>query len=129
MNLLLDTHIILWWLSNDPSLSENHRKMISDSNNVCFISAASIWEISIKTALGKLVIPCNYIDELRSEGFKELSITWRHSRLIRDLSLYHRDPFDRMLIAQAKLENFTLLTVDEAVLQYDITAECCNQVF
>ncbi len=120
MNILLDTRIILWWLSNDRSLSDNHRTLITDTDNVCFISAASIWEISIKSALGKLIIPFNYIDELQSEGFQELSITWKHSRLVRELPLHHRDPFARMLIAQAKLENCILLTADTKIKQYDI---------
>ena len=123
MNLLLDTHIILWWLNDDQWLNSDHRVLIGDSENLCYISAASIWEISIKSRLGKLTIPSNYIDVLKEQGFQELPITWKHCGVLNTLPDIHRDPFDRMLIAQADLENMILLTVDENIKKYDINVK------
>lgn len=120
MNVLPDTHIVLWWLKEDKKLSSLHRNTISDSANVCFISAATIWEISIKSKLGKLKITDNYISELREEGFLELPISWDHAARIKNLPLIHTDPFDRMLIAQAQIEELVLATVDERIKQYDV---------
>ena len=120
MNVLLDTHILLWWLKEDKKLSSLHRNTISDSANVCFISAATIWEISIKSKLGKLKITDNYVSELREEGFLELPISWDHAARIKNLPLIHTDPFDRMLIAQAQIEELVLATVDERIKQYDV---------
>lgn len=118
MNILLDTHMILWWLNNDPLLPEFSRNLISDSDTICFISSASIWEISIKSALGKLEIPDDYLEELRDEGFLELPIRWEHARMVKELPLHHRDPFDRILIAQSNREKLFLLTVDDEIKQY-----------
>lgn len=120
MNVLLDTHILLWWLSNDGKLKNDYRDILSSPDNMCHISAASIWEISIKRALGKLEIPESYADELKREGFVELQITWSHCKKVSRLPLIHRDPFDRLLIAQAVLENLRLLTVDEHMKRYDV---------
>ena len=118
--MLLDTHILLWWLNNDDSLTAEHRKILSSKDNICHISAASIWEISIKTRLGKLEIPSNYVDELTREGFVELAVSWNHCRKVSELPLVHRDPFDRLLIAQAVLEDLRLLTVDERIRKYAV---------
>ncbi|MCK4541558.1 MAG: type II toxin-antitoxin system VapC family toxin [Spirochaetales bacterium] len=120
MNLLLDTHIILWWLSDDAQLSADHRDLLSDTGNLCLISSASIWEISIKQGLGKLKIPSNFLDVLKTQGFSELSVTWEHSKRVTDLPMHHRDPFDRMLIAQAQIEKLVLLSVDEQIKKYNV---------
>ena len=120
MNLLLDTHIVLWWLNDDPKLIKPHREMISNSNNLCYISAATIWEISIKVKLGKLKISDNYSEELIREGFLELAVNWKHTLRVKELPLIHKDTFDRILIAQAQIENMTLLSVDDYVKQYDL---------
>ena len=120
MNILLDTHIILWWLNDDESLKAEHRSLISNTDNLCYISAASIWEISIKSALGKLIIPSNYIKILKKEGFQELTIAWKHSEAVTELQTIHRDPFDRILIAQAQVEKFTLVTEDETIKKYNV---------
>jgi len=120
MNVLLDTHIILWWLNDDLNLIDTHREIISDINNLCYISAATIWEISIKSKLGKLKIDANYIDEIRKDGFLELPINWIYSNHVKKLPLLHTDPFDRLLIAQAQMENLTLLTVDNNIKKYKI---------
>lgn len=118
MNILLDTHMILWWLNNDPLLPEFSKKLISDSDTICFVSSASVWEISIKSALGKLEIPDGYLLELKDEGFLELPIRWEHARMVKELPLHHRDPFDRILIAQSIREKLFLLTVDDEIKKY-----------
>lgn len=120
MNLLLDTHILLWWLDNNEKLPEKYLKVISNSNNICFISSATIWEISIKSALGKLEIPDNFTDILQDEGFSELPVSWKHAAMVRQLPFHHKDPFDRLIIAQTIVEDFTLLTVDKIIPQYGI---------
>ena len=121
MNLLLDTHVIIWWLNNSPKLSSVHRDHIQNLQNICYISSATIWEISIKSQLGKITIPINYIDELKKQGFIELPIRWHHSDYIRTLPNIHRDPFDRLLIAQAITENMIVLSNDEFVRRYPIS--------
>ncbi len=120
MDLLLDTHIVLWWLNDDEKLIDTHRKIISNIYNLCYISSATIWEISIKSKLGKLKIDDNYIDELKKDGFLELSINWIHCNHVKKLPLLHTDPFDRLLIAQANIENLTLLTIDKNIKKYKV---------
>jgi PIN domain nuclease of toxin-antitoxin system len=120
MNLLLDTHVLLWWLSGDPTLSEKSRTAIADSKNLAFISAVSIWEIRIKEALKKLTVPENFQAVLDEQPFDLLNISHEHAHAIKDLPAYHSDPFDRMLIAQAKVEGFTLVTRDVHLKKYRI---------
>ena len=120
MELLLDTRIILWWLNDDKMLNDDHRSLIGDSENLCYISAASIWEISIKSSMGKLTISANYLDVLKEQGFQELQVSWKHCKAIKNLPNIHGDPFDRMLIAQAQSEALVLLSVDEHVKKYDV---------
>ena len=99
---------------------EKYRLIIEDSNNICFISAASIWEISIKSTIGKLDIPDNYLEILFNQNFKELPVTWQHARKVSSLPMHHKDPFDRLLIAQSFIENLTLLSVDKNILKYSV---------
>ena len=120
MNLLLDTHIILWWLDNNSKLPEYYKNLISDNMNLCFVSSASIWEISIKVSIGKLVIPANYLTLLKEQDFRELLINWEHADLVLNLPMNHRDPFDRILIAQCIIEDYTFLTVDKIFKTYDL---------
>ena len=120
MNILLDTHILLWWLSDDGQLSGTHREIISDTDNICYISAATIWEISIKANLKKIKISGNYIDEIKREGFLELPVSWLHCNQLKKLPAIHRDPFDRLLIAQARTEKLVLLTTDEHIKKYKV---------
>ncbi len=120
MNLLLDTHILLWWLGDDPQLTKEARHAISDTDNVIYVSAVSLWEIAIKSGIGKLDLPDDFDDALAAQGFRELPIKWVHARGNRELPWIHRDPFDRMLVAQAQSEGLTLVTADRDVLAYDV---------
>jgi PIN domain nuclease of toxin-antitoxin system len=119
MNLLLDTHTLLWSLIDDPKLSQTIRKVIGE--NVVYVSAASIWEIRIKQHLGKLdEAPGNFFDIIKKLPIILLSITADHAHAVGDLPLYHRDPFDRILIAQALLEDLILVTRDEIIQKYEV---------
>ncbi len=120
MNLLLDTHVLLWWLADDASLSEHARNAIIENNNIVFVSAATIWEIVIKKGLGKLRIPGNLQDALRENYFQSLPVTARHALGVGKLPRIHQDPFDRMLIAQTKEEKLTLITRDQEIQKYRI---------
>lgn len=120
MNLLLDTHVLLWWLDDNPTLSKRARSAIADGKNLVFISAVVIWEIKIKQALGKLKIPLNFRTVLEEQPFKSLDVTAEHAHAIGELPLRHRDPFDRMLVAQAKTESLTLVTRDIRLKEYEI---------
>ena len=121
MKLLLDTHGVIWWLADDPNLTEQQRKAIQDRRNTCFVSAATVWEISIKKALGKLSIDPGYLDQLRSEGFVELPVSWKHAQAVHNLPPHHRDPFDRLLVAQARMEGMCLVSGDDIIRKCDLT--------
>jgi PIN domain nuclease of toxin-antitoxin system len=121
MNLLLDTHVLLWWLNGHPSLSKKSQAAIADGKNLVFISAVVVWEIRIKEAVGKLEIPRNFKRVLDSQPFEMLDITVEHAHAVRDLPIHHRDPFDRMLVAQAKVEGFTLVTHDVRLKKYKVS--------
>jgi PIN domain nuclease of toxin-antitoxin system len=120
MNALLDTHVLLWWLDDHPSLSERARATISEGGNLIFVSAVIIWEIRIKQALGKLKIPSNFRQVLDRQSFETLSITVEHAHAVADIPAIHRDPFDRMLLAQASVEGFTIVSRDSVFEQYNI---------
>lgn len=121
MNLLLDTHTFLWAIDDHPSLSPEARAAITDGNNMVFVSAATAWEISIKKAIGKLTVPGeSYLDELTAHRFTPLDITTEHALAVENLPPYHMDPFDRLLIAQAKIEKLTLVSRDPRIKQYAV---------
>ena len=120
MNLLLDTHVLLWWLDDHPSLSKKAKTEISDGKNLVFVSAVVIWEIRIKQALGKLEIPRSFRRALDDQPFEMLDIIVEHAHAVGDLPAHHRDPFDRMLVAQAKVEGLTLVTRDIRLKKYKI---------
>ena len=120
MILLLDTHVLLWWLADDPMLSQTVRTAISDGKNLVFISAATAWEIAIKSVLGKLDIPSNLEAALTANRFQSLPITIPHALAVADLPHHHNDPFDQLLIAQAKVEGLTLVTRDKQIEKYDV---------
>ncbi len=120
MNLLLDTHALLWWLDDHPSLSERARTTITDGSNLIFVSAVVIWEIRIKQALGKLEIPPDFRQVLDQQPFEMLAITVGQAHAVAKIPAIHRDPFDRMLIAQASVEGFTIVSRDSVFEQYKI---------
>ncbi len=120
MSFLLDTHVLLWWLADDPSLSTKARSLIEDENRLAFVSAASSWEIVIKKALRKLQAPDDLENRLKESNFKYLPITLHHTLAIQNLPNHHADPFDRILAAQAMCESLTLITSDKKLMQYDI---------
>ena len=120
MNLLLDTHVLIWSLENHPGLSDAAREAIIDGENLVFISAVSVWEISVKQAMGKLHVPDNLIEEIQIHRFTPLEINLQHAHLAGRLPAIHKDPFDRMLIAQSMLEKLTIVTRDQIMSQYDI---------
>ena len=117
MNLLLDTHILLWWLSASKRLPAAARKAITRSS-VTYVSAATAWEIALKTAAGKLDFRGDLEEQLQTNHFLPLPITIRHATAAARLPPHHGDPFDRMLVAQASIESLTLLTADEALGEY-----------
>lgn len=119
--ILLDTHVWLWWLAGDKRLGRETIALIKGAAEVRF-SAASAWEIAIKRSIGKLVIRSG-IDvsrELERDGFSELAISVGHAEAVRSLPGRHRDPFDRMLVAQAQVEGLAIVTVDDAIALYDV---------
>lgn len=120
MRLLLDTHVLLWCLADDPTLPENIRNTVVDSSNNVFVSAASGWEIAIKKAIGKLEAPDDLPEAILTCRFEPLSITLAHAMKAGSLSRHHDDPFDRMLIAQSILEGCTLVTRDRRMNAYGI---------
>ena len=114
--MLLDTHIFLWWLFDDPRLPEIIRLFIKNPDHIVYVSAASVWEIATKYRLGKLPeagrVAGNVPSWIRRAGFKPMPVTAEHAQLAGAWDVSHRDPFDRMLAAQAKLEKAPLATVD-----------------
>jgi PIN domain nuclease of toxin-antitoxin system len=126
MNILIDTHVLIWWSVDNRRLGRQAKELISDPQNSIWVSAASIWEIAIKTSLRRPDmsgdLQARIPDDLERHGFRDLPIMVRHALAVRSLPLHHRDPFDRMLIAQARCEDLTLLTADPAIMAYDVRA-------
>ena len=120
MSLLLDTHVLLWWLADDPRLTAGMRSAIEDPRTPAALSAVSTWEISIKRALGKIDAPDDLDGAVREAGFQEIPVTvddgWAAGRLPR----HHDDPFDRMLIAQAQGRGLTIVTADRRFADYAV---------
>jgi PIN domain nuclease of toxin-antitoxin system len=122
VRVLVDTHILLWWLGDDARLDASRRELISSPDNEAFVSAVTVAEISIKASLHKLAVPDGIAGVAASEGFAPLPFTSAHAEALRLLPWHHKDPFDRMLIAQSMVERMPLLTADPRVREYDI--EC-----
>lgn len=124
MRALLDTHTLLWWVTNDPQLSQPVREIITNPENTLYLSVASSWEIIIKYNTGKLPLPepaPQFIkSSLNINGFESLSIELPHILQTHQLPNYHRDPFDRILIAQAQVENLLFLTIDHQIKRYSV---------
>jgi PIN domain nuclease of toxin-antitoxin system len=124
MRALLDTHVFLWWISDDARLSERCRAIISNGSNEILFSAVSAWEIVVKAGIGRLAVPDNlenYIPEQVSRNrFEVLPISITHALRVSRLPNHHKDPFDRMLVAQAQVEKVTILTGDAQIARYPI---------
>jgi PIN domain nuclease of toxin-antitoxin system len=124
MKALLDTHTFLWWTTEDPVLSARAKEIIADGQNEIYLSAVSVWEIAIKAARGRLILPeppGQYISRRMSlYRFQPLPIQISHAVLVYELPLLHNDPFDRLLIAQSQMETLPLVTKDEDIQRYDI---------
>jgi len=120
LRLLLDTNVLIWILTTPERLSEAATVAIRDRGNDIFVSMASPWEISIKKALGNLSLPDDLESQLADENFELLQISMLHTRAVETLPHHHRDPFDRMLIAQAQVEQLTLVTSDRMMRRYPV---------
>jgi PIN domain nuclease of toxin-antitoxin system len=124
MRLLLDTHTFLWWINNDPLLSDSARVAISSERNECFLSLASCWELAIKANIGKLRLtkPVERFipEELTANDFQLLSIDFRHIAKVETLPFHHRDPFDRLLVAQVLTEKMTIISADSVLTEYGV---------
>lgn len=119
MSLLLDTHVVLWWLMDSPALPDDLAARLADEPDV-YISSATVWEAGIKQSIGKLTGPTEVSDVIVSSGFRELAVTSEHASTAGRLPLLHRDPFDRMLVAQARCEHLTLVSRDPWARLYDV---------
>lgn len=119
MRVLLDSHVVLWWLDDSPAIGPRCRDLIGSADEA-FVSAVTPWELGIKRALGKLTMPDGLVEQLESEGFDPLPITAAHAEQAPALPPHHRDPFDRMLVAQAQLETLVLVTADRAFADYEV---------
>lgn len=124
MKVLLDTHTFLWWNTDDVRLSTRAREVIADGKNEIFVSAASAWEIAIKTKRGALILPDTpetYVaSRLRQNRFQALPIQFSHALHVFNLPDYHWDPFDRLLISQSQLENLPLISADAEIRRYEV---------
>lgn len=124
MNLLLDTHTFLWFVNDDPRLSDRFKDLIENENNVSYLSIASLWEMSIKYNLGKLTLAPSYEGfvekEIITSSIKLLSIELEHLKINATLPFHHRDPFDRIIIAQSMAENIPVITIDSVFNKYSI---------
>ena len=124
MRVLLDTHALLWWLEKDPRLSRRAHAAVIDGGNQVLVSLGSVWEVAIKAGLGQLSMPRDLAGFFRRHlalyGFDLLPITLEHVTAVRDLPRHHRDPFDRLLIAQSRLEGLSLVSADRRFAPYGV---------
>lgn len=115
-SLLLDTHIVLWALDGSERLGSVARELLLGDQTMAYVSSASTWELRIKGSLGKIDLPSDLLSQLESSGFTELPVRHRHTEALGSISLAHRDPFDRLLLAQARVEGLTFVTADRLIL-------------
>jgi PIN domain nuclease of toxin-antitoxin system len=120
LKLLLDTHAALWFLGGDERLSETAKHHLTDDANRVLLSAAVVWEVAIKRASGRLAVPEEYVSLLLGAGVQALPVSLAHAAAVEQLPPHHRDPFDRMLVAQAATEGAALVSRDEALRPYDV---------
>ena len=121
MRLLLDTHVFLWWAADDPQLGNGARNAIASPDSYVAVSAVVAWELGIKRALKKLDAPLDPCEQIDRHSFEELPITIAHAVRAASLPRLHHDPFDRLLIAQAQLENLSIVTRDSKIIRYDVS--------
>ena len=123
MDVLLDTHAFIWFINGDNQLSSKSKKIIKNIDNNCFISIASIWDIAIKISLKRLDINSgfkNLVKVIEENKFEILPVTFEHIQYLLDLDYYHRDPFDRMIIAQGLSEKVSIITKDQNFNKYEV---------
>ena len=125
MQYLLDTHVLIWWLANDSNLTSKAKREIANPSNLVFVSAASTWEIAIKKSIGKLKSPDDLVQQIKEKKFKPLPINIEETLIVEKLPPHHQDPFDRILIAQAKFFNLTIITRDRKFNIYDVNLLKC----
>jgi PIN domain nuclease of toxin-antitoxin system len=120
LSYLLDTNALLWWLEKSPRLSSRAAEVIANRESVIYVSPVSIWEVAIKMAVGKLKMEADLLALVRMNGFIELVVSHEHAFRVRNLPLIHRDPFDRLLIAQALTERLAVVTSDDVFERYGV---------
>ncbi len=120
MKLLIDTHAALWFLEGDTKLSAVAFDLIEDDTIERRLSAASVWEVAIKRSTGKLAATADFHERMEKQGVRGLSVTDAHAAAVADLPMHHRDPFDRLLVAQAMAEGMSILSKDEILHRYDV---------
>ena len=124
MKLLLDTHAFLWFVAGDDRLSRKARRAMESADSELFLSAASVWEMAIKSSLGRLTLPApveKYVAGKLEGGFRMLPVEWTHAAAVEALPFHHRDPFDRLLVAQALAERLPIVTADPVFRAYHAT--------
>ena len=120
MRLLLDSHVVIWWLDDSSRLQNATRDILISPDNELFLSAVTTWELNMKIARGNLHLPEDYAERLLNDGMAELTVAIRHAAILKNLPPIHGDPFDRMLIAQTLSEGLILMTNDSAIMRYDV---------
>lgn len=120
MQYLLDTQVILWWFTTPEKISSKAHKIIKDKSNIIYLSSASFWEMAIKKNIGRLTLPHNLLEAAAAENFKILPISAEEGLGVADLPLLHSDPFDRLLIIQAKLQDLIIITHDAKIAEYPV---------
>jgi PIN domain nuclease of toxin-antitoxin system len=124
MKLLVDTHAFLWFLAGDEQLSGPARGAMEDADHEWWLSAASVWEMSIKCSLGRLTLPApvdEYVGRKVQEGLRVMAIDWTHAAAVQRLPFHHRDPFDRLIVGQALCERLAVVTRDEVFSKYGVS--------
>jgi PIN domain nuclease of toxin-antitoxin system len=120
LRLLLDTHAALWWLSDDERFGEEASRQVVDPTNQILLSAAVVWEVAVKRSLGKLEAPADFVATMLSAGAHAVAVTVEHAAAVERLPWHHRDPFDRMLVAQAGIERAAIVSRDPALRSYGV---------
>jgi PIN domain nuclease of toxin-antitoxin system len=125
MRFLVDTHALLWALGEPSTLSREARDALADPSNLIVVSSASLWECAIKASIGKLNLPEDFFDSIPQAGYEVMPIGISHLNVYRTLPMHHRDPFDRILVAQARANALTLISRDPDIAKYDVAVLAC----